>query len=111
MTNNKKSTKFYSERQEKAIAKAIKGKVTAASGATKFNKGDVVTDDWLIEAKTSTTVKKSFTIKKQWLEKMREEQFACNKDYSALCFDFGDNKERFYVVDEQTFINCIKNKK
>ena len=96
-------TRFYSNRQEKAVAKAIHGKQVANSGATAFNKGDVATDSWLIECKTTTTEKKSFSIKKDWLEKNKEEAFAMGKDYNALVFDFGDNGTRYYVVDEQTF--------
>jgi len=49
------------------------------------------------------TPKSSFSIKKDWLIKMKEEQFACNKSYSALCFDFGDEGSRYYIIDEQTF--------
>lgn len=101
-----KPTRFYSNKQEKAIAKAIGGKQTANSGATAFSKGDVVADNWLIEAKTATTEKKSFAIKKEWLEKNKEEAFAMRKDYNALCFDFGDNGKRYYVVDEKTFIRA-----
>lgn len=73
-------------------------------GATPFYKGDVTIDsEWLIEAKTCMTEKKSFSIKKDWLLKMREEQYGTNKSYSALCFDFGDNRERYYIIDENTF--------
>lgn len=102
MTNNKNATRYYSSRQEKRIAKAIGGKVTANSGASKFTAGDVKTDLWLIEAKTKTTESKSFSIKKEWLEKNKEEAFAMNKSYNALCFDFGDDL-RYYVIDEKTF--------
>lgn len=73
-------------------------------GATPFYKGDVTIDsEWLIEAKTCMTEKKSFSIKKDWLLKMKEEQYGTNKSYSALCFDFGDNRERYYIIDENTF--------
>ena len=34
---------------------------------------------------------------------MKEEQFGTGKSYSSLCFDFGDEKERYYIVDENTF--------
>ena len=98
-----KPTRFYSNKQEKAVAKAVGGKQVSNSGATAFSKGDVRTNDWLIECKTCTTEKKSFSIKKEWLEKNREETFAMNKDYSALAFDFGDGKN-YYIVDERTFI-------
>ena len=50
-----KSTRWYSNRQEKKVAKAVNGKQTANSGATAFQKGDVTTNDWLIECKTKTT--------------------------------------------------------
>ena len=98
-----KPTRFFSSRQEKAVAKAIGGKQVANSGATAFSKGDVRTADWLIECKTCTTEKKSFSIKKEWMEKNREEAFAMNKDYNALAFDFGDGNN-YYIVDEKTFI-------
>ena len=97
-------TRFYSNRQEKSVAKVVSGRQVANSGATAFNKGDVVTDEWLIECKTVTAEKKSFSIKKQWLEKNAEEAFAMGKQYNALCFDFGDNGKRYYVVDEKTFL-------
>lgn len=98
------NTRCVSSKQEKQIAKVLGGKRTPNSGATKFDKGDiVVNDEWLIEAKTCMTEKKSFSIKQDWLYKMKEEQYATNKMYSALCFDFGNDKDRYYIVDEQTF--------
>lgn len=103
MTNNKNSTRYYSGRQEKRVAKVLNGKCVSNSGAASFVAGDVTTADWLIECKTSTTEKASFSIKREWLDKNREEAFAMNKDYNALCFDFGDNGERYYVIDEKTF--------
>ena len=97
-------TRFYSNKQEKKVAKAVNGKQVSNSGATAFHKGDVKTSQWLIECKTCTTQKKSFSIKKDWLEKNKEEAFAMNRDYSALAFDFGDG-ENYYIVDERTFID------
>ena len=96
-------TRFYSSRQEKAIAKAVGGKKVANSGATTFNKGDVKTEDWLFEAKTKTSESQSFSIKKEWLLKNKEEAFAMGKAYSALVFDFGDG-HNYYVLDEKTFL-------
>lgn len=99
-----KPTRFYSNRQEKAVAKKIGGKQIANSGATAFSKGDVRTDEWLVECKTTTcSGKSSFSIKKEWLDKNKEEAFAMGKSYNALCFDYGDGK-RYYIVDEKTFI-------
>lgn len=102
-----KTTREVSSKQEKCIAKVIGGKRTPNSGATKFDKGDIVAGDWLVEAKTCMEPKKSFTIKKDWLVKLKEEQYATSKLYSSLCFDFGDEKDRYYILDEQTFKNII----
>lgn len=98
-----KSTREASTIQEKQIAKSINGKRTANSGATKFDKGDVVAGNWLIEAKTCMQPKKSFSIKQDWLIKLKEEQYATSKLYSSLCFDFGNDKGRYYILDENTF--------
>ena len=68
-----KPTRFYSSRQEKQVAKTINGKQTANSGATNFSKGDVTTDKFLIECKTVCKEQKSFTIKKEWIDKNKEE--------------------------------------
>ena len=99
-----KPTRFYSKKQENKVAKVVGGKRTANSGATTFSKGDVNTDEWLIECKTSVSEKASFSIKKNWLTKNKEESYAMNKSYNALCFDFGDNGNRYYVIDEKLFI-------
>ena len=101
-----KPTRFYSNKQEKYIAKTVGGRKVANSGATAFNKGDVLTKYFLIEAKTTTSQKKSFSIKKEWLEKNEEEAFAMNKPYNALAFDFGDG-EQHYIISEKLFKRLV----
>lgn len=101
------ATRFYSNKQEKHIAKVTGGKQTANSGATAFSKGDVRTDQFLIEAKTCVSEKKSFSIKREWLEKNEEERFAMGKDYSALAFNFGDD-ENYYIISEKLFLKLVK---
>ena len=104
MTNNKNSTRYYSSRQEKKVAKKLGGKQVANSGAPVFVAGDVVTPDWLIECKTKTKDCSSFTIKEDWLLKNEEEAFAMGKNNSALCFDFGPSaNKRYYVISERLF--------
>ena len=95
-------TRFYSKQQEKRVAKVVGGKRTANSGATMFSKGDVNTDLFLLECKTCTEPRKSFTLKKEWFDKNKEEAFAMHKDYSAVVFDFGDGED-FYVIDQHLF--------
>ena len=98
-----KPTRYYSHKQEAKVAEELGGKLTLNSGATPFQKGDLLTDQWLIEAKTSTTDKLSFAIKKGWLEKNIQESLFMGKPYSALVFNFGPGQENYYVIDEQTF--------
>ena len=98
----KKPTRFYSNRQEKKVAIAVKGKQTANSGATPFFKGDVTTDLFLLECKTKTTPSSSMTIKKEWIDKNVEEAFAMNRPYSAVVIDFGDGTN-YYLIDEKLF--------
>lgn len=97
-------TRYYSNRQEKKVAKKLGGKQVANSGAPAFVAGDVVTNDWLIECKTKTKDCSSFTIKEDWLLKNEEEAFAMGKNNSALCFDFGPSaNKRYYVISERLF--------
>ena len=98
-----KPTRFYSSKQEKKVAKVLNGKKVANSGATAFEKGDVTTDLFLLECKTCAEEKKSFSIKKDWIEKNKEEAFSMGKSYSALVFNFGPDSENYYVIDEKLF--------
>lgn len=103
-----KATRHYSSVQESQIAKAVKGNVTKNSGATMFQKGDVTTDNWLLEAKTSTTNKKSFSLKEEWFTKNKQESLFMNKEYSAVVFNFGPDKPNYYVIDELTFQELLE---
>lgn len=97
-----KPTRYYSNKQEKKVAKTLKGKQTSNSGATKFSKGDVVLRDWLLECKTKTNLSNSLTIKRDWFDKNKEEAFAMHKEHNALVIDFGDG-EQHYIIDESLF--------
>lgn len=102
-----KSTRYFSSKQEKRVANRVGGKQVSNSGATSFNKGDVITDDWLIECKTCTTPKSSMSVKKEWLEKNKEEAFAMRRNYSAVAIDFGSS-DTYYIIDEKTFLDLLK---
>lgn len=104
-------TRTYSDKQEKRIAKEFKGVQTKNSGATKFQKGDVVLDNFLIEAKTRTTDRDSISIKKDWLEKNLKESMFMGKKYNALMFNFGPTSSKNYVIiDEDTFKELLDEK-
>lgn len=102
-----KPTKYYSNRQEKKIAKSLGGKQVANSGATSFHKGDAKTEQFLIEAKTVTKHKDSFAIKLAWLLKNKEEAFAMHRPYSALAFNFGPDEDNYYIIDEKLFKKLV----
>ena len=105
------TTRDYSDKQEKHIAKVIGGKVQSNSGGTKFGGGDVHTDKFLIEAKTPTKEQTSFTIKKEWIDKMREQAYEQGKEEAVLAFRFSpDDKNDMYVLNEQQFLEYLKYK-
>lgn len=107
---NKSATRYYSNRQEKYVAKTMHGRQTANSGATMWSKGDVELSNILVECKTKTKPSDSMSIKREWLEKNSEEAFAMGKPYSALCFSFGDlhNDKQYYIIDEDLFKKLVE---
>lgn len=103
-TGEKKPTRYFSDKQEKAVTKAIGGRQTSNSGATPFDKGDVTDSSWLIECKTKTTDSDSISVKKAWFDKNLEESIYMKKDHTAVVISFGPNSKNYYIVDEQTFL-------
>jgi len=103
-----KPTRFYSKKQEQAVAKVVNGRRTANSGATPFYKGDVVTNDWCIECKTATEAKASMSIKREWFSKLKEEAFGTGKHYSAVAFNYGPDTDNHYIIDEKTFKRVVE---
>lgn len=106
-----KPTRYFSDKQEKYVANILDGKKTLNSGATPFRKGDVYTSNLLIECKTSTTIKSQFTIKQEWLDKLRQESFAMGKDNCVLVFNFGPDTKNYYIINEDLFLDLIKDLK
>lgn len=110
----KTPTRERSSEQEKSIAKATGGKRTPNSGATDFGgKGDVVTDSFVLEAKTKMEKSKSISLRKEWFDKLAQEATFSGKPYSALVFNFGPGEKNHYVIDEDLFLilqDCIEKK-
>ena len=103
MTDNKESTRYYSDLHEKSVCKALGATQTPNSGATKWKKGDVVQRQasLLIECKTVMTEKQSVSVKKEWIDKNKEEAFSNRLDNSCLCINFGPNTDNYYVISEK----------
>lgn len=109
VNKNQNSTRYYSDKHEKSICKALGGFQTSNSGAGHFGKGDVIIDDasMIVEAKCSMTEKSSFSIKKEWIEKNKKEAREMRKAFCALCFNFGPETENYYVIDEKLMRHLI----
>ena len=103
MTNNKESTRYYSDLHEKSVCRALGATQTSNSGAGKWAKGDVVqrAASLLIECKTVMTEKQSVSVKKDWIDKNRDEAFSNRLDNNCLCINFGPSSDNFYVINEK----------
>lgn len=103
-------TRNYSSRQEKTVAKAVNGKVQKNSGATLFDKGDVLTsgkNSFLLECKTKTAPSESISIKKEWFEKNKQECLLTGTPHQAVVFNFGPGEENHYIIDEYLFLELL----
>lgn len=100
---NKESTRYYSDRHEKSVCKALNATQTPNSGATHFIKGDVIQEDasLLVECKTSVTEKQSMSIKRDWIDKNKNEAFSMRLFNSAICFNYGPDTPNYYCIDEK----------
>lgn len=103
-----KPTRYYSKKQEEAVAKAVGGKRSKNSGACMFEKSDVSTDKFNLECKTKTSHSKSISIQKEWFEKNKQEAMFMNKPYSAVVFNFGPDEENHYIIDEYLFVELLR---
>lgn len=106
---NKESTRYKSNQQERRIAKSIRGRQVVGSGSTPFLKGDVVTSNLFIEAKTKAQESKSITVKKEWLEKAKEQSYSMRKEDYALAISFGDTKD-FYIIEDRLMEDLYKSR-
>ena len=101
---NQDSTRYASEIQEKRVCSKLGGTRTPNSGAGHFKKGDIQIPEvgLLIECKTCMAPKNSFSIKKEWLEKNKQELFASGLSNSVIAFNFNyEDKNDYYVIDDK----------
>ena len=101
-----KPTRFYSKKQETAVSNATGGKVQKNSGATLFDKGDVIVsgkNGFLLECKTKTTSSDSISIKKEWFDKNQQECLLTGTPHQAVVFNFGPDEPNRYIIDEYLF--------
>lgn len=98
-----KPTRYFSKKQEATVAEDTKGRRTPNSGATAWVKSDVLTDQFTIECKTKTTHAESISIKKEWIDKQKQESTFMGKPYWSISFSFGPDEDNYYIVDKYLF--------
>jgi hypothetical protein len=112
------STKDFSNLQEKRIAKTLGGRTQPASGALPLasKKSDVQvssSENWklLVSAKTSMVKthqagKRSFTLKKEWLEEVKHQASEGGYDIGVVSVSF-DNRKDYYITEDIDFRNIV----
>ena len=93
----KGTTKYRSNLQEKRVAKEIGGKVTIASGAFDFQKGDVRHDQFLVECKT--TEKSFYALTYEVWKKIQTEALRDGLRLPVMSIDLEDGKHKLAVFD------------
>lgn len=106
---NKDSTRYKSNIQEKRIAKSLGGRQVIGSGSTPFLKGDVVTSNLFVEAKTKMEPSKSISVKKQWIEKAQEQAYSQRKEDYTVAISFGDGKD-YYIIEDSLLEDLYKSR-
>lgn len=98
------------KRNNKVLSDAVSG-MTLNSGATVIAKGDeqiLGSIRIMEELKTKTSVqapgKKTFTIRKDWLDKLHREAIAENMEFWYLKFSFYEADQDVYAIVEQDVI-------
>ena len=103
--SNKEFTRYFSDKQEKEIAKMLGGHQTPNSGATGFVKGDVILDNlMLIECKTKIKESNSFSIKRGWIEKNELERKEMQLRYSCFAIKFNPDDSyngNYFVINSK----------
>lgn len=95
-----KTVKRRSQKQEKSVAKDFNARVTVASGALWGAKGDVRSDKFLIECKT--TGKDYYSLTSKVWEKIEEEAIRDHMRIPLMVIDIED-RDRVIVFRPQDF--------
>lgn len=103
MTKNKDATRYFSGKMEDKVANIVCGQKTINSGASKFSCGDVINKDAsiLLECKCSMTNKDSFSIKKEWIEKINSERLEKRLSNYSVAIDFGPDSDIYFLINSK----------
>lgn len=109
--------RIRSVKQEKRVASELRGNTVIASGSLWGSKGDVRSEDFLVECKTTEKSFYSLTLS-TWL-KIRTEAIKDGLRLPAMCIDLENGGSRFAVLekgvlsveDAETFDVVVTSKK
>ena len=115
-SSSRKGSSFEKDNHEKnQDILETRSEMTPSSGAGSI-KGDEqisgivsVMEELKQRDKTTSRGKKSFSIQKDWLEKLEKEAKDAHKDFFYLKFSYGEQENKVYVVtDEDMIMSMIK---
>jgi hypothetical protein len=95
------STRDLSRFHENSVARIFNGNRQPNSGATDFLKGDVVSQDWIVECKATMTPKDSISVPRVWMEKLEQERKQSLKLYKAVAVSYDCGKTSYFILDER----------
>lgn len=101
---DKKATKFYSEKQEKAVADALGWSAIGGSGAAPCAPGDVKSDEWLCECKTHASEHRIFFDKDVWV-KIKEEAYSTRRKPVLIVDDGSQDLKHTWCLCNKNSIN------
>ncbi len=102
----KNKSKKQETRITKSLAQLMYARRQMASGSVWMAKGDIISELFLVEAKTKVSPTKSFSIKRSWLNKIDWEAYLAGK-IPVLAFSFGDNVD-YFVLSGEHFLNLTE---
>lgn len=100
----RQDNKRRSKLQERKAARDFGGSVTVASGNQWHSKGDVRTDNWLIECKTTT--KDSYSLNVKTWSKINTEAILENRD-PIMEIEFSERGVSLVVLDKNDFMRLL----
>lgn len=106
-----KSTKAYSNKQEKMIQDYLGWKRVSASGARPFHPGDVRSDEWLSECKTHTKIVRRIDIVKKVWDKISIEATSSFKRPILFVDNGSQNIDHTWCVFQERFADFSKVKR
>lgn len=103
-----KPTKYFSEKQEGLVAKALGGVMIRLSGAGPANPGDVQTYDWLVECKTHTEPDHPIFFDLAVWKKIEDEAMAMHRKPVLIVDDGSQQSSRTWCLCRAANLNLGK---